>query len=186
MATCFRLKAFGRPLAPVSCEPATPQGSEVVLRVGACGVCHSDLHLADGFFDLGGNARLDLTRGINPPRVLGHEIAGEVRRRSAHRKAMGRRDRRPTRVVYPWIGCGSCAVCAAGDEHLCARGRAGLGINLRRRVSRATCSCRIRATSSTIQPLPEALAATLGLLGPDRLWGPAEGRGPLTEARIGC
>jgi alcohol dehydrogenase/propanol-preferring alcohol dehydrogenase len=174
MATCFRLEAFGRPLAPVSCEPATPQGSEVLLRVGACGVCHSDLHLADGFFDLGGNAKLDLTRGINPPRVLGHEIAGEVIAVGPEATGVAIGDRR---VVYPWIGCGSCAVCAAGDEHLCARGRA-LGINRDGGFASHVLVPHPR-TLVDYAPLPEALAATFACSGLTA-YGALQKVGPLT------
>ena len=48
------------------------------LRVSACGVCHSDLHIADGYFDLGQGQKLDLTPTVKLPRILGHEIAGVV------------------------------------------------------------------------------------------------------------
>ena len=74
----YQVEAFGQPLAQVLRETPQPQGSEVVVRVGSCGVCHSDVHLHDGYFDLGGDARLDITRSVKPPRTLGHEIAGTV------------------------------------------------------------------------------------------------------------
>ena len=92
----------------------------------ATGVCHSDLHIWDGFYDMGGGKRLALTRPR--PRAadhVGHEIAGEVAAdRAPKRKGCERGDRR---VIYPWIGCGQCAVCQRGDEHLCNRPRS-LGI----------------------------------------------------------
>ena len=69
---------FGKPLARVLRESPQPAGSEVVVRVGSCGLCHSDVHLHEGYFDLGNGQKLDLSRGIAPPRVLGHEIAGTV------------------------------------------------------------------------------------------------------------
>ena len=50
----------------------------MLLRVSACGVCHSDLHIADGYFDLGQGQKLDLTPAVKLPRILGHEIAGVV------------------------------------------------------------------------------------------------------------
>ncbi len=62
-------------------EQPTPQpaGTEVLLKVLAAGVCHSDLHLSDGYFDLGGGKRLSLAdRGMKLPITLGHENVGEV------------------------------------------------------------------------------------------------------------
>ncbi len=120
----YRLEHFGAPLIEQHGETPVPQGREVVLRVGSCGVCHSDVHLADGYFDLGGGNRIDLTRSVAPPRTLGHEIAGTVVAigPEVHGVAIG-----DQRVVYPWIGCGQCALCLAGDEHLCNAPRA-LGV----------------------------------------------------------
>lgn len=120
----YQIEAFGKPLAQALRENPVPQGSEVLLRVGACGVCHSDVHLQDGYFLLGDGHRLDLSRGIAPPRTLGHEIVGTIVAvgPDAQGAAIG-----DTRVVYPWIGCGRCGLCAAGNEHLCNAAR-GLGI----------------------------------------------------------
>ena len=52
----YQVEAFGRPLSRVLRDLPQPQGSEVVLKVGCCGVCHSDVHLHDGYFSLGGDA----------------------------------------------------------------------------------------------------------------------------------
>ena len=121
----YPFEAFGKPLAQVLRETPQPTGSEVVLRVGSCGLCHSDVHLHEGYFDLGNGQKLDLSRGIAPPRVLGHEIAGTVVAvgPDANGAAVGDR-----RVVFPWIGCGACAPCKRGHEELCMTARA-LGIN---------------------------------------------------------
>jgi D-arabinose 1-dehydrogenase-like Zn-dependent alcohol dehydrogenase len=116
----FVMTGFGEPLREHSAPRPEPAGAEVVLKVDACGVCHSDLHMWEGFFDLGGGKQLDIRQSIALPRALGHEIAGTV-------VAVGPdvRDVRPgdRRVVFPWIGCGECARCAAGEEHLCAAQR---------------------------------------------------------------
>lgn len=121
----YQVEEFGQPLAQVLRDTPAPQGSEVVLRVGCCGVCHSDVDLHRGYFELGGENKLDLTRSVQPPRTLGHEIAGTVVAvgPDATGARVGNR-----RVVYPWIGCGQCSMCAAGNEHLCGASRA-LGIN---------------------------------------------------------
>ena len=121
----FQLEAFGKSLAQVLRDTPQPQGSEVVVRVATCGVCHSDVHLHDGYFDLGGGAKLDMTRSLQLPRTLGHEIAGTVVAVGPDAVGVAVGDRR---VVFPWIGCGQCALCAAGNEHLCSAPRA-LGIH---------------------------------------------------------
>lgn len=120
----WQVESFGKPLVQALREVPAPQGTEVVLRIASCGVCHSDVHMHDGYFDLGGGHRLDLSRTVQPPRTLGHEIAGQVAAIGPDAQGVQVGDRR---VAYPWIGCGSCALCAAGQEHLCTTPRA-LGV----------------------------------------------------------
>jgi alcohol dehydrogenase/propanol-preferring alcohol dehydrogenase len=115
----YQVEAFGRPLAQVLRETPQPQGSEVIVKVGSCGVCHSDVHLHDGYFDLGGDARLDMTRTVRPPRTLGHEIAGVVAAIGPDVKDLQGLKVGDPCVVFPWIGCGQCSLCRAGHEHLC-------------------------------------------------------------------
>jgi D-arabinose 1-dehydrogenase-like Zn-dependent alcohol dehydrogenase len=106
----------GAPLAKVEQETPQPQGTQVLLKTLACGVCHSDIHMHDGFFELGGGKQLEVAReGM----VLGHEIFGEVVALGPQATEVQPGDRR---VVYPWIGCGECAACARADEHLCTKG----------------------------------------------------------------
>ena len=121
----YPFEEFGKPMAQALRETPRPTGSEVVVRVGSCGLCHSDVHLQDGYFDLGNGNKLDLSRGIAPPRVLGHEIAGTVAAvgPDAGRVAVGDR-----RVVFPWIGCTACGPCRSGHEEMCMAPRA-LGLN---------------------------------------------------------
>lgn len=120
----FQLTGYGAPLERIATALPEPRGHEVLLAVEACGVCHSDLHLVDGFFDLGDARRLDLTGGRELPFTLGHEIAGVVVRCGPDAAGVAIGDRR---VVYPWIGCGACRICELGEEHLCPAPRA-LGI----------------------------------------------------------
>jgi len=55
-----------------------PTGGQVLLRVTSAGVCHSDIHLSDGYMDLGGGAKLEVGAiGLQLPLVLGHETVGE-------------------------------------------------------------------------------------------------------------
>lgn len=112
----YQLTEFGQPLECKNSVSPHPRGDEILLRVHACGVCHSDVHLCDGFFDLGQGRHLDLSKGRELPLTLGHEISGEVVAMGPTCRGVRVGDRR---VVYPWVGCGTCGVCATGDEHLC-------------------------------------------------------------------
>jgi len=120
----YQLSEYGRPLDRTESPTPVPEGAQVLLRIVASGVCHSDLHLCDGHFDLGDGQRLDLSKGRELPLTLGHEIAGEV-------VAVGPDGPGDIvgecRVVYPWVGCRACNRCARGDEHLCGRPQA-LGV----------------------------------------------------------
>jgi alcohol dehydrogenase len=114
------LVAYGQPLCETVAECPTPRGHEVLVRVECCGVCHSDLHLQDGYFSLGGDKRLDITKDRPLPFTLGHEITGVI-------EAVGDQSDSSTLgrsvAVYPWIGCGACPACLGGEENLCAAAR---------------------------------------------------------------
>ena len=120
------LVEYAKPLEPTEAPTPTVSGNEVLLRVSHCGVCHSDLHLQDGYFDLGGGQKLDV-RGNRPmPFTLGHEIAGVVEAVGPDAAMVGKGERY---AAFPWIGCGKCELCARGDEHMCNAARA-LGITV--------------------------------------------------------
>lgn len=123
---CEQLVAAGEPLQAATLELPTPGDRELIVEVDHCGVCHSDLHLQDGYFDLGDGRKFDVSAQRTLPLVLGHEIAGRV-------VAQGSKvteDRVGTyAAVYPWIGCGKCRLCERGDEHICDRPRV-IGINV--------------------------------------------------------
>ena len=114
------LTAYGQPLCETVVACPSPRGSEVLVRIERCGVCHSDLHLQDGYFSLGGDKKLDISAGRTLPFTLGHEIAGVIESVGADADAaiVGRRV-----AVYPWIGCGICAACLGGEENLCSNHR---------------------------------------------------------------
>jgi len=119
------LTAYGAPLCETVVEAPRPQGSEVLVRIERCGVCHSDLHMQDGFFALGDGKQLDVRAGRTLPFTLGHEIAGAVEAVGPDSDAkIGAKA-----AVYPWIGCGQCPACQHGDENICARPR-HLGITV--------------------------------------------------------
>jgi len=120
------LVKFDAPLCETVVETPKPLGREVLVRIECCGLCHSDLHIQDGYADLGGGKKLDTTRGMTLPFTLGHEIAGVVEETGPDvpKDLIGKR-----RAVFPWIGCGQCRECLAGDENLCAKQRF-LGVSI--------------------------------------------------------
>jgi propanol-preferring alcohol dehydrogenase len=91
----------GRPLRAETRPIPEPGPGQVLLKVKACGICRTDLHLLDGEVDVEA-----------PPRVLGHQIVGIV-------QGSGER------VGVPWLGwtCGECEWCLSGRENLCPRAR---------------------------------------------------------------
>src|SRR6187549_2917759 len=68
---------WGKPLQLRKQETPSPKGNEVLIRLTHCGVCHSDVHVRDGYFDMGGGKKLSLgERGLKLPVTLGHEPLG--------------------------------------------------------------------------------------------------------------
>jgi len=115
----FQVCTCGEPLQCNEYPTPAPKGTEVLLKVIAAGVCHSDLHLSDGYFDLGGGKRLSVVdRGMRLPVTLGHENVGEVAAVGPDARGVTIGDRR---LVDPWMGCGECGVCRRGDEQLCTK-----------------------------------------------------------------
>jgi len=121
----FQVCVCGQPLQLNEAPTPEPKGSEVLLKVIAAGVCHSDLHLADGWFDLGGGKRMSLQdRGMKLPVTLGHENVGEVVAVGPDAKSVKIGARM---LAHPWIGCGQCGPCKRGEENLC-RAMKSLGV----------------------------------------------------------
>lgn len=121
---CEAITAYGEPLQRLEAATPVPHGSEVLIEITECGVCHSDVHLHDGYFGMGGDAKLDVRAGRQLPFTLGHEIGGRVVAVGPDATGVKIGDRR---VAYPWIGCGACPACARGEEQLCNK-PANLGI----------------------------------------------------------
>jgi D-arabinose 1-dehydrogenase-like Zn-dependent alcohol dehydrogenase len=107
----------GAPLRLMERPTPKPAGTELLLKVIAAGVCHSDLHIWEGYYDLGGGKRLRLSdRGVKLPLTMGHENVGEVVAVGPDAKGVKIGDRR---LAYPWLGCGECAMCRRGEEQMC-------------------------------------------------------------------
>ena len=113
----FQVCTCGQPLQLNEAPTPQPKGSEVLLKVLAAGVCHSDLHLADGYFDLGGGKKMSLEdRGMKLPITLGHENVGEVVAVGPDAKGVKLGARM---LADPWIGCGTCPACQRNEDNLC-------------------------------------------------------------------
>ena len=125
----FQVADFNAPLKEVDQPTPQPSGTQVLIRVKAAGVCHSDLHIWEGGYDLGhGRKPLSLKdRGVSLPRTMGHETVGEVLAFGPDAKAGGDLKVGDIALVYPWLGCGKCEVCLAGDENMCLK-PASLGV----------------------------------------------------------
>ena len=106
----MRLEATGHPLRPAELPVPSPGPGQLLLRVRACAVCRTDLHVVDGELP---HPKL--------PLVPGHEIVGEVVEAGAGVDRFTAGDR----VGVPWLGwtCGECRYCRSGRENLCPRAR---------------------------------------------------------------
>ena len=108
---------WGQPLQRRERPTPTPTGTEVLLKLKYCGVCHSDVHIRDGYFEMGGGKRFHMSdRGMKPPVTLGHEPYGTVIAAGPEARdvPIGQ-----DRLVCPWIGCGTCARCREGQDNHC-------------------------------------------------------------------
>ena len=102
-----------------------PRGSQVLVKVQSSGVCHSDIHLWEGYYEGVGGQQLKTTdRGVNYPLTPGHEVAGIVDSLGEQAEGFNNNDKV---LVYPWIGEGLCPACRIGEENLCDKPRS-LGV----------------------------------------------------------
>ena len=112
------LHAFKTPLSLE--EVARPEAGpdEVLIEVEVCGVCHSDLHVADGDWT-------QLAGIVKKPLILGHEIVGRVVERGASVHSAQESIKVGDRVGVPWVQwtCGQCEFCREGNENLCIKQR---------------------------------------------------------------
>lgn len=111
---------YGAPLRLLDLPRPAPGPGQVLVRVLGCGVCRSDLKIADGAMPFSPSLRL--------PHVPGHEIAGEIVEFGPAEDGRSRGLRAGDRVVvYNYWGCRTCEHCQAGEENLCDRLRGWTG-----------------------------------------------------------
>jgi alcohol dehydrogenase/propanol-preferring alcohol dehydrogenase len=107
----------GAPLQELELPTPDPKGTEVLLETTHCGVCHSDLHIWEGYYDLGGGKIMNLRdRGVVLPLAMGHEIVGRVVKLGPEAPGVQPGD---LRIVYPWVGCGTCEACRGDEDNMC-------------------------------------------------------------------
>ena len=117
--------ANGAPLQEITLPTPEPTGTQVLLETTHCGVCHSDLHIWEGEYDLGGGKKLSMKdRGVVLPLAMGHEIVGRVVKLGPDATGVAVGD---VRIVYPWVGCGVCHACLSEEDNMCLTGRS-LGV----------------------------------------------------------
>lgn len=106
------LHEFKTPLTFQEVDSPKPEDEDVLIEVEACGVCHSDLHVASGDWP-------QFAKMVKKPLILGHEVAGRVVETGARVRNLQRGDR----VGVPWLywSCGDCEQCREGNENLCSR-----------------------------------------------------------------
>lgn len=121
----YSLVEYGKPFEMIERDDPTPTGTEVLVRIRRSGVCHSDVHIWEGYFDYGDGEKFKMSdRGMKLPHTLGHEILGEVVSAGpdAQDAPIGE-----TMLVHPWIGCGECDACLEERENDCLKMQA-LGV----------------------------------------------------------
>ncbi len=112
-----RITGVGERLKITAMPDRAPGPDEVLVRVKSSGVCHSDLHLWEGGYDMGDGKFMKVTdRGVKYPVTPGHEIAGTVEAVAPGVESVRAGD---DVLVYPWIGCSKCPTCRAGNENVC-------------------------------------------------------------------
>lgn len=113
---CYQINGFGGSIEAADVELPALEGTSVRLKVLAAGLCHSDVHICEGHYDLGGGRKISFADRIKFPRTLGHEVSGEVVELGPDAKGVSIGN---TCLICSWIGCGTCEQCAQGLENLC-------------------------------------------------------------------
>lgn len=106
------VQEFKEPLSIEETEAPTPAADEVLIKVEACGVCHSDLHLAEGDWP-------QMAKIVKTPLILGHEVVGRIVEKGSAVQHLNLGDR--VGVAWIYYACGECELCLEGNENLCPK-----------------------------------------------------------------
>jgi propanol-preferring alcohol dehydrogenase len=120
-----RIVNVNEPLQIQEVQTPKPKGSQILIKVQSSGVCHSDVHVWEGYYEgIGGQPLKTTDRGVKYPLTPGHEIAGIVDSLGEQVEGFSKNEKV---LLYPWIGEGMCPACRIGEENLCDKPRS-LGI----------------------------------------------------------
>jgi alcohol dehydrogenase, propanol-preferring len=120
-----RIIKVNEPLKVQELQTPKPKGSQVLVKIQSSGVCHSDVHVWEGYYEgIDGQQLKTTERGVKYPLTPGHEIAGLVDMVGDQVEGVHKGQKV---LVYPWIGEGLCPACRIGEENLCDKPRS-LGI----------------------------------------------------------
>ena len=120
-----RIVKVNEPLQVQELQTPTPKGTQVLVKIQSSGVCHSDVHVWEGYYEgIGGQQLKTIDRGVKYPLTPGHEIAGIVDSLGDQVEGFSKNEKV---LVYPWIGEGLCPACRVGEENLCDKPRS-LGV----------------------------------------------------------
>jgi len=138
------LQDFKQPLVIQEIERPAPGPEEILVEVEACGVCHSDLHVADGDWK-------QFAAIVKKPLILGHEIVGRIVERGGAVRDL----EVGTRVGVPWIHwtCGECESCREGNENLCPKQKI-TGVTVDGGYAEF-----VKAPASHVTPIPDAISS---------------------------
>ncbi|MFL6441923.1 MAG: alcohol dehydrogenase [Nitrososphaeraceae archaeon] len=120
-----RIVKLNEPLQVQELQTPTPKGTQVLIKIQSSGLCHSDVHVWEGYYEgIEGQQIKTTDRGVKYPLTPGHEIAGIVDGLGEQVEGYSKNDKV---LIYPWIGEGMCPACRIGEENLCDKPRS-LGI----------------------------------------------------------
>lgn len=120
-----RIVNVNEPLQVQDVQTPKPIDSQILVKVQSVGVCHSDVHVWEGYYEgISGQQLKTTDRGVKYPLTPGHEIAGIVDSLGEQVEGFSKDEKV---LVYPWVGEGMCPACKIGQENLCDKPRS-LGI----------------------------------------------------------
>jgi alcohol dehydrogenase, propanol-preferring len=125
MMKAARIVKVNEPLQVQELQTPKPKSLQILVKVQSSGVCHSDVHAWEGYYEgISGQQLKTTDRGVKYPLTPGHEIAGIVDSLGEQVEGFSKNEKV---LVYPWIGEGMCPACRIGQENLCDKPRS-LGI----------------------------------------------------------
>jgi alcohol dehydrogenase, propanol-preferring len=120
-----RIVRVNEPLQVQELQTPKPKDSQILIKIQSSGVCHSDVHVWEGYYEgIDGQPLKTADRGVRYPLTPGHEIAGIIDSLGEQVEGFSKNEKV---LVYPWIGEGLCPACRIGEENLCDKPRS-LGV----------------------------------------------------------